>query len=80
MRRVGACDEERIEEMIQEALAEDDFLNADAPPKAVCDVCHRKSWVSSWTPTSLPVPCGMPQPDGSICSGMLEPVSQGRAR
>lgn len=43
---------------------------ADDAPSWQCDACYRFSW-SGLEPDT---PCGMTQPDGDICTGVLRPV------
>lgn len=46
-----------------------EYLRSDTPPCLACDRCGRKSWAD----TGL-APCGMSQPDGATCDGILVPV------
>lgn len=59
----------RVEDLLSE-----DFLprhlQTDAPPIAICDGCHRKTWSED----SLIEPCGMRQPDGRRCEGIFQPI------
>jgi hypothetical protein len=39
----------------------------EGAPELRCDKCGRKSWAIS----NYDKPCGMPQPDGSVCRGIF---------
>lgn len=46
-------------------MADDSYLDLNAPPIAECDKCGR----STWDPDEVIAGCRMPQPDGSHCLG-----------
>lgn len=48
-----------------------EYLREDAGPKLACDKCGRKSWADTGM-----APCGMTQPDGRVCNGVLTPTSE----